>query len=464
VITVDEGGFVSALPSSSETLSGLIADERRRFLEEHPRSVALAAQAGAVWRGGVPMHWMADWASPSPIFAAQGVGAELVDVDGRSYADFCLGDTPGMFGHGEIAVANALADQARRGAGFMLPTATAVLVGQLLAERFGLPLWQAATTATDANRAALRWARAVTGRDRVLVFDGCYHGAVDETFVSLASGGPAMKAGLIGQVHDEAALTRVIPFNDIAALEAALAPGDVAAVLAEPVMTNCGMILPDPGFHAALRELTRQAGTLLIIDETHTLSTGPGGYTRAHGLEPDIFTVGKAIAGGMPAAVWGVTADLAARMEAAQARIGPGYSGIGTTLSGNALAMAAMRAMLTEVMSDSAYDRMLSGAARLVAGLEAVIARRGLGWTPVRVGARVELVFAAETPRNAQEMRKALDHDLLAAFHLFLINRGVLIAPFHNMMLVSPMTTDAQIDRLVDAVDGFAGQLESPDA
>lgn len=455
---------MSALPSSSETLSGLIVEERRRFVEEHPRSVALAAQAGAVWRGGVPMHWMADWASPSPIFAAQGVGAELVDVDGRNYADFCLGDTPGMFGHGEIAVANALADQARRGAGFMLPTATAVLVGQLLAERFGLPLWQAATTATDANRAALRWARAVTGRDHVLVFDGCYHGAVDETFVSLASGGPAMKAGLVGQVHDEAALTRVIPFNDIAALKAALAPGDVAAVLAEPVMTNCGMILPDPGYHAALREFTRQAGTLLIIDETHTLSTGPGGYTRAHGLEPDIFTVGKAIAGGLPAAVWGVTADLAARMDAAQARIGPGYSGIGTTLSGNALAMSAMRVMLAEVMSDSAYDRMQRGAARLVAGLEAVIARRGVGWTPVQVGARVELVFAADAPRNAQEMRKALDHDLLAAFHLFLINRGVLIAPFHNMMLVSPMTTDAQIDRLVDAVDGFAGQLESRDA
>lgn len=455
---------MSALPSSPETLSGLIADERRRFLAEHPRSVALAEQSQAVWRGGTPMHWMSDWASPVPIFAAQGVGAELVDVDGRNYADFCLGDTPGMFGHGEIAIANALADQARRGAGFMLPTAAAVLVGRLLAERFGLPLWQAATTATDANRAALRWARAVTGRDRVLVFDGCYHGAVDETFVSLASGGPAMKAGLVGQVHDEAALTRVIPFNDIAALETALAPGDVAAVLAEPVMTNCGMILPDPGFHLALREITRRAGTLLIIDETHTLSTGPGGYTRAHGLEPDIFTVGKAIAGGLPAAVWGVTAEVAARMDAAQARIGPGYSGIGTTLSGNALAMAAMRAMLTEVMTDDAYDRMQTGAARLVAGLEAVIARRGVDWTPVRVGARVELVFAAAPPRNAREMRKALDHDLLAAFHLWLINRGVLIAPFHNMMLVSPMTTDAQIDRLVDAVDGFACRLESPDA
>ncbi len=455
---------MSALLSSSETLSGLIADERHRFLEEHPRSVALSAQAAAVWRGGVPMHWMADWASPAPIFAAQGVGAELVDVDGRDYADFCLGDTPGMFGHGELAIANALADQARRGAGFMLPTAAAVLVGRLLAERFGLPLWQAATTATDANRAALRWARAVTGRDRVLVFDGCYHGAVDETFVSLASGAPAMKAGLVGQVHDEAALTRVIPFNDVAALEAALAPGDIAAVLAEPVMTNCGMILPEPGFHDALRAITRRTGTLLIIDETHTLSTGPGGYTRAHGLEPDIFTLGKAIAGGLPAAVWGVTADLATRMDAAQSRIGPGYSGIGTTLSGNALAMAAMRTMLTEVMTDAAYVRMQAGAARLVAGLEGVIARRAVGWTPVRVGARVELVFAPVAPRNALEMRAALDHDLLAVFHLWLINRGVLIAPFHNMMLVSPMTTDAQIDRLVDAVDGFAGRLESLDA
>jgi glutamate-1-semialdehyde 2,1-aminomutase len=345
----------------------------------------------------------------------------------------------------------------------MLPTAAAVLVGRLLAERFGLPLWQAATTATDANRAALRWARAVTGRDRVLVFDGCYHGAVDETFVSLASGAPAMKAGLVGQVHDEAALTRVIPFNDVAALEAALAPGDIAAVLAEPVMTNCGMILPEPGFHDALRRLTRAAGTLLVIDETHTLSTGPGGYTRAHGLEPDVFVLGKAIAGGVPAAVWGVTADLSARMDAVQARIGPGQSGIGTTLSGNALAMAAMRAMLSEVMTDAAYARMLAGAARLVAGLKGVIAARKLAWSVVHVGARVELVFADPPPRNAGEMRKALDHAAVEALHLWLINRGVLIAPFHNMMLVSPVTDDAAIDRLVAAVDGFAVEMGEMD-
>lgn len=441
--------------------SEMLAAEAVRFTAQHRRSTALAQEAKAVWRGGVPMHWMADWASPTPIFAARGDGARIVDVDGRSYDDFCLGDTPAMFGHGDTRLAAAVGAQLRRGAGFMLPTEDAVAVGRLLAERFGLPLWQAATTATDANRAAIRWARAVTGRDRILVFDGCYHGAVDDTFVTLASGQPGMKAGLVGQVHDVAAFAKVIPFNDLPALEAALAPGDVAAVLAEPVMTNCGMILPDPGFHQALRDLTRRAGSLLIIDETHTLSTGPGGYTRAYGLEPDIFTLGKAIAGGVPAAVWGVTAELAARMDAAQARIGPGYSGIGTTLSGNALAMAAMRVMLEEVMSESAFERMLSGAERLVKGLKSVIARRGRPWSAVQVGARVELVFASPLPRNAQQMRRALDHDLLAALHLWLINRRVLIAPFHNMMLVSPQTEDSQIDRLVEAVDGFAAALES---
>ncbi|MDG2529192.1 aspartate aminotransferase family protein [Caulobacter endophyticus] len=440
----------------TRTLSDLIAAERARFLAEHPRSVAMARAASGVWRGGVPMHWMGDWACPSPIFAAQGVGAQITDVDGRLYDDFCLGDTPSMFGHGDASMAAAVADQARRGAGFMLPTASAVIVGKLLAERFGLPLWQAATTASDANRAAIRWARAVTQRPVVLVFDGCYHGMVEDAFVVLKDGQPAMKPGLLGQVQDLTATTRVVPFNDLAALEAALAPGDVAAVLAEPVMTNCGMILPDPGFHDALRKLTREAGALLIIDETHTISTGPGGYTRAHGLEPDVFVLGKAVAGGVPAAVWGVTAELSARMDEAQGRIGPGQSGIGTTLSGNALAMAAMRAMLSEVMTDAAYARMLAGAQRLVAGLKGVIAERGLKWSVVHVGARVELVFADPPPRDAASMRKVLDHEAVEALHLWLINRGGLIAPFHNMMLVSPVTEDAAVDRLVAAVDAFA--------
>jgi len=446
--------------ADAPTLNDLLGAEADRFRAEHPRSVAMAAQAASVWRGGAPMHWMNDWASPTPIFAAQGVGAQITDVDGRLYDDFCLGDTPSMFGHGDASVAAAVADQIRRGAGFMLPTATSVMVGRLLAERFGLPLWQVATTASDANRAVIRWARAVTGRPVILVFDGCYHGMVEDAFVVLKDGEAVMKPGLVGLVHDLTATTRVVPFNDLAALEAALAPGDVAAVLAEPVMTNCGMILPDEGFHDALRALTRAAGTLLILDETHTLSSGPGGYTRLHDLQPDIFVVGKAIAGGVPAAVWGVTAELSAQMDAAQAQIGPGQSGIGTTLSGNALAMAAMRAMLTEVMTDAAYARMLAGAERLVAGLRGVISARGLPWSVAHVGARVELVFANPPPKNAAQMRKALDHELLAALHLWLINRGVLIAPFHNMMLVSPVTEDASIDRLVAAVDGFAGALE----
>jgi len=440
----------------TRTLPDLLAAERARFVAEHPRSIAMAKAASAVWRGGAPMHWMNDWASPSPIFAAQGVGAQVTDVDGRLYDDFCLGDTPAMFGHGDASVAAAVADQARRGAGFMLPTASAVIVGKLLAERFGLPLWQTATTASDANRAAIRWARAVTGRPVILVFDGCYHGMVDDAFVVLKDGESVMKPGLLGQVHDLTATTRVVPFNDLEALEAALAPGDVAAVLAEPVMTNCGMILPEPGFHDGLRRWTREARTLLVIDETHTISTGPGGYTRAHGLAPDIFVLGKAVAGGIPAAVWGVTAELSTRMDEAQARLGPGQSGIGTTLSGNALAMAAMRAMLSEVITDAAYARMLAGAERLVAGLRGVIAARKLAWSVVHVGARVELVFADPPPKDAAAMRKVLDQDAVEALHLWLINRGVLIAPFHNMMLVSPVTDDAAIDRLVAAVDGFA--------
>ncbi len=446
---------VSAAPESP--VQSLVRDETERFVAGHPHSIALAERSAAVWRGGAPFHWMTDWASPSPIFAVEAHGASVVDADGLSYDDFCLADTPAMFGHAPPALVAAVAEQAARGLGYMLPTETAIEVGELLAERFGLPVWQTAVTATDANRAALRWARAITGRNRVLVFDGCYHGMVEETFLTLAGAKP----GLIGQATDPTLTAVAVPFNDLAALEAALAGGDIAAVLAEPVMTNCGMIAPDPGFHAALREATRRHGTLLILDETHTLSSGPGGYARAHGLEPDILTLGKAIAGGVPAAVWGVTAEVARHMDEAQRRAGPGASGIGTTLSGNALSLAAMRAMLAEVMTPAAFDRMQAGADRLVAGLEAVIARRRLDWCVVWVGARIELVFAAQPPRDAAAMRRVLDHDLLEAFHLYLINRRLLIAPFHNMMLVSPVTTDEQIDRLVCSVDDFAGALES---
>ena len=405
------------------------------------------------------MHWMRDWATPFPIFVKFAKQATLGDVDALTYDDFCLGDTPSMFGHARPELARAVTEQMGEGVGFMLPTPLAIEVGDQLRRRFGMDQWQVATTASDANRAVIRWARAVTKRDKILVFDGCYHGMVDDCFVALYDGVAHNKKGLLGQVTDLTTHTVVIRFNDLAALENALKDGDVACVLAEPVMTNCGMILPDDGYHTGLRGLTRKHGTLLALDETHTLSSGRSGYAGLHGLQPDMFVVGKAIAGGIPAAVWGVTADLAARMDTAAAETGEGQSGIGTTLSGNALVMRAIHTMLTEVITDDAYRRMLAGANHLVAGLRAVIAKRQLPWCVVHVGARAELIFAPEPPRDAEAMRRVLDHERLEAFHLYLINQGVLIAPFHNMMLISPQTETQAMDRLIAAVEAFAGEL-----
>ena len=437
------------------TYSALIASETERFIAAHPKCAARALDLAAHWLNGAPMHWMRDWATPFPILVEDAEGATLTDIDDNVYDDFCLGDTPGMFGHGLAPVARVAAEQLRRGATYMLPTEEAAEVGALLARRFGLPFWQATLSASDANRALIRWARAVTGKRVILVFDGCYHGMVEDCFVALDGERTIMEPGLVGQVQDYTQTTRVIPFNDIAALEAALATGDVAAVLAEPAMTNAGMILAVAGFHAKLRDLTRKAGALLILDETHTLSTGPGGAARAWGLEPDALVIGKAIAGGVPAAVWGVSAELAARMNAATR--GEGRSGVGTTLAGNAFSIAAIGAVLREVATEEAYAAMLAGADELVAHLNALIAKRRLPWCVVHIGARAEIVFAAEPPRNAKEMRPALSQRALNhALHLYLINRGVLIAPFHMMMLVSPATTSPQIARLIEAIDAFA--------
>jgi glutamate-1-semialdehyde 2,1-aminomutase len=439
------------------SLAALIARETERFIATHPKCVGEARALETHWLFGAPFHWMKDWAAPSAIIAEDGEGAVITDIDDNTYDDFCLGDTPGMFGHGRAEVARAVAEQARRGATFMLPTAEAAKVGALLAERFGLPFWQTTLSASDANRALIRWARAVTGRPVIVVFDGCYHGMVEDCFVELRHGRTRPDTGLIGQVFDMTRTTRAVPFNDVRALEAALSSGDVAAVLAEPAMTNCGMILPEEHFHKRLRALCNKAGALLILDETHTLSTGPGGATKAWGLEPDALVIGKAIAGGFPAAVWGVSAELAARIAAVPQA--SGRSGIGTTLAGNAMGIAAIGATLREVATSEAYEAMFAGAARLVTELNRVIAKHALPWCVVSIGARAEIVFAPAPPRNAAEMRSVLaQKELNHALHLYLINRGVLIAPFHTMMLVSPATTTAQIDRLAAAVDSFAAE------
>ena len=459
-------------------LASLIERETQRYLDTHPKATAEASRLKQHWLFGAPFHWMNDWASPSAMIAEDGEGAVLTDIDDNTYDDFCLGDTPGMFGHGRPEIARAIAEQARRGATFMLPTVEAADVSALLAERFGLPFWQTTLSASDANRAVIRWARAVTGKSVIVVFDGCYHGMVEDCFVELRHGRTRPDAGLIGQVFDMTKTTRAVPFNDVGALEAALAMGDVAAVLAEPAMTNCGMILPEANFWKRAQALAKKAGALLVLDETHTLSSGPGGATKAWGLAPDALVIGKAIAGGFPAAVWGVSAELAEKIQTyrtagfqpantgdgRQDAGGPklGRSGIGTTLAGNAMGIASIGATLREVATPAAYDAMLKGADELVAKLRGVIARRALPWCVVHVGARAEIVFAPAPPKDAAAMRPALaQSELNHVLHLYLINRGVLIAPFHMMMLVCPATTTQQIDRLVAAVDSFAGELSA---
>jgi glutamate-1-semialdehyde 2,1-aminomutase len=364
-----------------------------------------------------------------------------------------------MFGHSPPPVAVAIADQARHGLTYMLPTPDVPVIGELLARMFGLPYWQVATTATDANRFVIRWCRGITRRSKILVFNGCYHGAVDDTFVRLGDGQAIHRPGLIGQVYDLTSQTKVVEFNDVVGLEKALQPGDVACVLAEPALTNIGMVLPEPGFLDALRGLTRKYGTLLVIDETHTISTGYGGYTRVHGLEPDFLTIGKPIAGGIPCSVFGCTAEMGERMREAEVEAGPGYSGMGTTLSANAMALRAMRANLEEVMTEAAYEHMLPLSERLARGIEQQIQKRQLPWHVSNVGARAEFVCAPKRPRNGTEAQAAMHHKLELAVHLYLINRGTLIAPFHNMTLVSPVTTEAQVDRLIAVVGACLDEL-----
>lgn len=444
---------------AGKVIEGLMRAELDRYTAANPASRRLAERAAEAFPGGVPLHWMRDWATPFPLFMAEATGAELVDADGHRYVDFCLGDTGSMFGHSPEPVVRAVSGQIARGVTAMLPTEDGVAAAETLARRFGLPFWQVTTTATDANRFVLRWARAITGRSKILVFNGCYHGTVDDTFVRLEDGRAVHRPGLLGQAADLTATTKVVEFNDLAGLEAALAPGDVACAITEPALTNIGMVLPEPGFHDALRALTRRHGTLLVIDETHTISTGPGGWTREYGLEPDFFTLGKPIAGGIPCGVYGFTAEIEARMRRVKAGVPHGHSGMGTTLSANALAMRALRAMLEEVMTEAAYAGMVDRAKRLAAGIEAIVARHGLAWHVTQIGARVEFHFTPTPYRTGGEAAAAMRPDLEQLVNLFLINRGILIAPFHNMMLTSPATTEHQIARFHDAFDACAAAL-----
>jgi glutamate-1-semialdehyde 2,1-aminomutase len=430
-----------------DRLVSLLQQEEKLFHQNHPKSAALYRRARKSLYGGVPMLWMMRWAGSFPVFVGEAKGAHSTDVDGNRYIDFCLGDTAAMTGHSPDATVRAIQTQIQKGITLMLPYEDVIWVGEELQRRFNLPYWQFALTATDANRFALRMARMITERPKILVFNYCYHGSVDETFVTLdEEGTPMSRANNIGPQVDPRLTTKVIEFNDIAALETALSARDVAAVLAEPVMTNIGIIHPEPGFHAALRELTRKYGTYLIIDETHTICTGPGGYTGSFGLQPDFLTVGKPLAGGVPAAVYGFTEEVseqfARRLNVDDADVG----GIGGTLAGNALSIAAMKATLQDVLTEDFYSKAIALQECFTAGVESVIREFQLSWIVKRLGNRSEYWFRPIPPKNGGEAFVAIDHELDRYMHLFVLNRGILMTPFHNMALISADTTQADVD------------------
>jgi glutamate-1-semialdehyde 2,1-aminomutase len=444
---------------AKDRLEKLAQREAKRYAAARPKAKAALAKGANAYLGGVPLHWMTDWPMPHLPLVARAKGARLTDIDGYEIDDFCLGDTGSMFGHSPAPVAKAIRAQAPRGLTYMLPTEDALEAGRLLQEVFGPFRWQIATTATDANRFAIRVARAITGRPKILVFNGCYHGTVDDVMVELSGGKTQNRQGLMGQVADLTLGATAVEFNDLAAVESALQTGEIAAILTEPVMTNSCMVLPDAGFHDGLRLLSRRYGALLIIDETHTISSGLGGYTAVHSLSPDMFVVGKCVAGGMPTAVWGMTDEIAQRYEEANAARPSGHSGMGTTLSANPMQFACLKATLGEVMTAKNYAHMEKLAERLAHGLAAVVARHKAPWHVVRVGARVEFICAPGPLKNGTEAGHAHQPQVEAALHTALLNRGSLIAPFHNMMLVSPATKKRQVDRLITAFNDVLTEL-----
>jgi glutamate-1-semialdehyde 2,1-aminomutase len=441
-----------------ERLARLTAGERERFVETHPRSLELHERARGSLLEGVPMPWMTMWRGGFPVYLAAARGACVTDVDGHVYADFCLGDTGAMAGHSPEPTMAALRERA--GITVMLPTDDAEWVGSELGRRFGVPYWQFSLTATDANRWVLRMMRQITGRPRVLVFNWCYHGSVDEAFVTLdVDGRERSREGNVGPMVDPAETTRVAEFNEPDSVEAALEHGDVACVLMEPALTNIGIVLPEPGFLEGVRAACTRAGALLVIDETHTLSAGPGGCTAAWGLEPDVVTLGKSIGGGVPIGAYGVSAEVAERIEAQEDADYEDTGGVGGTLAGNALSLAAARATLGEVLTEEAFAGMIALRRQFVADVEEAIARHGAPWSIVSLGARAEYRFAAPPPRTGAESAAAADSKLDEYLHLHLLNRGVMITPFHNMALMCPATTEADVERHSAAFDEAVAAL-----
>jgi glutamate-1-semialdehyde 2,1-aminomutase len=443
-----------------EHLRKLNERELARFLERTPKSRERFEDAKGVMPGGVPMSWMTKWPGKYPLFVASAKGAHFVDVDGNEYIDLCLGDTGSMTGHSPVATVAAIEAQLKRGMTLMLPTDDAVAVSSELAKRFGLPLWQFTVSATDANRHVIRYSRLITGKRKIIVIDRCYHGSVDETFATLDGAGKTVaREGNIGAPVPLDMTTSVVEFNDLAGMEAALKAGDVAAILMEPAMTNVGIVLPEAGYLDGVAQLAKRYGALLIIDETHTISVGPGGMTKDLGLKPDFLTIGKAIGGGIPTGTFGMTREIAALIAEKTQREVIDTGGIGGTLAGNALSLAAMRATLTEVLTEANFAKMIALGNRWCDGVDAAIKEFGLPWHCNRLGARGEYLFQATAPKTGREAAAAGDFELEQYIHLRLLNDGFLLTPFHNMALMSPDTTEHDVDAHTSAFRAMCKEL-----
>ena len=437
-------GSVSAV--NRNLLSQQYQSEQELFERLHPRSAQLAIGARKNLVSGVPMPWMTRLPGGFPLFLDEARGGHFTDVDGLEYVDFCLGDTGAMTGHALPQVAEAIHHRALNGITTMLPNEDAQWVAAELQRRFGLPKWQFAMTATDANRFVLRFARELIGRPKIAVMDWCYHGTVDETLVIRGKDGETLsRPGSTGRGFDPAITTRVVPFNDVAELEKVLAIGDVSCLLMEPALTNIGIVLPEPGYLDAVRTLTRKYGVLLIIDETHTICAGPGGCTKAWNLEPDMFVIGKPIGGGMPAAVYGMTSEVATRLEVLMTSNEVDVSGVGGTLTGNALALAAVRATLSSTLLQSDFDQMIPLATRWTTGVRSAFESFSLDWHVQQLGCRAEYWFGPP-PTDGAGAAATGDHDLESYLHLYALNRGVLLTPFHNMALMCPSHTSDDVD------------------
>jgi glutamate-1-semialdehyde 2,1-aminomutase len=430
-----------------DKLKELHKREAKRFVAEHPRSAELYKRAQQSLLGGVPMNWMKKWAGEFPVFVTKAKGAHFTCADGKEYVDLCLGDTGAMTGHSPEIVAEAVAKRVKEGITLMLPTEDAIFVGEDLKKRFGLAYWQFTLTATDANRFSIRIAREITQRSKILVFHYCYHGTVDETFATLENGAVCPRRGNVGPPVNPDETTRVVEFNDLNALEDALKHNDVACILAEPAMTNVGIILPDDGYWKEAQQLAKRYGSLFIADETHTICAGPGGCTAAWKLEPDMLVFGKAIGSGIPGGTYGCSEEVAQRISGRMHLEDCDVGGIGGTLAGNALSLAAMRATLANVLTAKNFEKMMPLAARFNDGVAAEIKKHGLPWNVQRLGCRAEYTFCQRPPRNGGESAAAADFELERFLHLYALNRGVLLTPFHNMALMCPETSPADIDQ-----------------